>query len=523
MRRNIMKKYISALFILAWVFLAAAVFSQTADRLALVIGNSNYAQSGVLKNPVNDAADLASALKKLGFEVMQYSNITHVEMIQMVDRFGQRLAGKKVGLFYFAGHGAQAGGENYLFPVDADPSSEYELEYECVNAGRVIANMQSAGCSFNIVILDACRNNPFERSWNRGMKDKGLASINAPVGTLIAYATSPGNTAADNPAGRNGLYTSVLLGQLQTPGLKIEETFKLVRSEVQKKSNGQQIPWETTSLIGDFYFKPGEARVETNIESQTEVAKPLPSVTQISESMVYVEGGTFQMGGNQSEDEKPIHTVTVSRFYISKYEVTFNEYDAFCDATGRTKPQIFDQPKGKHPMLSLSWYDAVEYCNWRSQKEGLPPCYTISGNNVTCNFKAKGYRLPIEAEWEYAARGGKESRGYTYSGSNIAGDVGWYNGNSGNKPHPVGKNQANELGIHDMSGNVLEWCWDWYDENYYTSSPSIDPRGPTSGDQRVLRGGCWYFPDNLLRTAFRCRSSPDSGNYSGGFRLSRTY
>ena len=183
--------------------------------------------------------------------------------------------------------------------------------------------------------------------------------------------------------------------------------------------------------------------------------------------MVPVEGGTFSMGSNDGENnEQPVHNVTVGSFYMSKNEVTFEQYDEFCEATGRGKPDDEDWGIGTRPVINVTWYDAVEYCNWLSEKEGLTPVYRGSGDNISCNFDANGYRLPTEAEWEYAAKGGINKDSYTYSGSNTADDVGWYLDNSGRETHPVGGKSPNSLGLYDMSGNVYEWCWEWYGEDY---------------------------------------------------------
>jgi uncharacterized caspase-like protein len=159
-----------------------------------------------------------------------------------------------VALFFYAGHGVQAKGENYLIPIDANISSENDVEYNCVSANRVLAKMEDAGSTVNIVILDACRNNPFERSWTRSTKGRGLIAIDAPVGSLIAFATSPGNTASDG-TDRNGLYTSALLQYIKEPGISILEMFQMVRKTVRENSNGAQVPWESTSLEGNFYFR----------------------------------------------------------------------------------------------------------------------------------------------------------------------------------------------------------------------------------------------------------------------------
>jgi len=224
-------------------------------RVALVIGNSAYKVSQ-LKNPVNDARAVASALKGLGFDVMLMEDCGLEPMKEAVERFGDRLIKGGVGLFYYSGHGMQVRGENYLVPVDADIKGEAEVAYKTLNAGLVLAKMADARNRMNIVILDACRNNPFARGFRSA--NPGLASMNAPVGTIVAYSTAPGSVASDG-SGNNGLYTGELVREMKAPGVKIEDVFKHVRSGVKEKSDGEQIPWESSSLEGDFYFKGGEA------------------------------------------------------------------------------------------------------------------------------------------------------------------------------------------------------------------------------------------------------------------------
>lgn len=224
-------------------------------KLALIVGNSAYQNGSALKNPVNDARSMSSTLKQLGFEVMYYDNVTQKDMKKAIDAFGQKLKGYEVGLFYYAGHGIQYKGRNYMIPVEANLKTEQQVEYDCIAADRVLAYMEYAESKVNIIVLDACRNNPFERSWNRSANGSGLAFMNAPTGSMIAYATSPGTTASDG-TGSNGLYTSALLKHMNTPGITIEQMFKKVRGEVEEKSNGKQVPWESTSLKGEFYFSP---------------------------------------------------------------------------------------------------------------------------------------------------------------------------------------------------------------------------------------------------------------------------
>lgn len=223
-------------------------------RLALVIGNGIYQHGGILANPENDASDIAAKLTQLGFTVMLYQNLDQKGFKKAIDDFGAKLAGYDIGLFYYAGHGIQVKGSNYLIPVDANLSSENDVEYDCVDAGRLLAKMEDAGSTTNIIILDACRDNPFERSWRRSTHGQGLAFMTAPAGSLISYATSPGATASDG-SGRNGLFTSALLNYIDEPGLSVLEVFQKVRTFVRENSNGDQVPWESTSLEGNFYFK----------------------------------------------------------------------------------------------------------------------------------------------------------------------------------------------------------------------------------------------------------------------------
>jgi hypothetical protein len=240
---------------------AAPVISQPAPvklnrqeqkRLALVIGNGNYMNS-VLANPANDARSVKDVLLQFGFDVLEYEDLNQGRMKLAMDQFGEKLKQYDVGLFFYAGHGIQSKGYNYLIPVDADLKSEAQVEYDCVQADRILALMESSGTKINIIILDACRNNPFERSWTRASSGKGLAFMNAPKGSLIAYATAPGSTASDG-SGNNGLYTSAILESIRIPDINILQLFQNVRNIVSEKSGGQQVPWESTSLTGDFFF-----------------------------------------------------------------------------------------------------------------------------------------------------------------------------------------------------------------------------------------------------------------------------
>jgi hypothetical protein len=225
-------------------------------RVALVIGNGAYTKAKPLPNPTNDAADMATVLKEVGFEVLSGTDLNKRQMVNLIRDFGAKQAARGVGLFYYAGHGIQVGGENYLVPIDAEIPHEDEVAYAAVPLGLVLTKMTTAKNDLNIVILDACRNNPFARSW-RSDRDvatsDGLAKISPPTGTLVLYATEPGKVAADRN-GRNGLFTGSLLKQIKRPNLEYDQMVRALSSDVWEQSNRQQLPWKEGNSLKDFYF-----------------------------------------------------------------------------------------------------------------------------------------------------------------------------------------------------------------------------------------------------------------------------
>ena len=803
------KKSLLLLILVFWIAMTVATAQET-PRVALVIGNGDYQELGMLRNPPNDARDMATTLQGLGFTVELLIDADVVEMEEAVILFGQRLRASRdtTGFFFYAGHGVQHQGENYLIPTGASIGSEVFLRSRSVSAQAVLDTMQSAGNNLNVVVLDACRDNPF--GWSRSGQ-RGLSQVSSqPPGSIIAYATSSGDVSGDGD-GRNGVFTTELLRTLTVPGLDVSEIFRLNGQAVRNITNGKQIPAVYSQFFDTAVLLPGdtpagnllpstpfsttpsvtvsteekqaelfitsdptgavvtidgigkgntplfldnilvgsilviEARLgtksvreeyrvnETNLqeivlklkqdtgnlliltteqqaelfldgESQGEVGTgllrdiptgeyrvelkvpgrkaeqrvtvtvgetaritpvflgetyqvrfdanggtpsgqaqkdvtyeqpygALPEATRDGYSfagwwtgrngtgreiagatvvsvtadqrlyakwdantytvsfdrqggsggttsvkvtyaagmprianptktgwylfdgyytgtngtgtkyytasmasarswdltanttlyakwerisftlpMTYVEGGTFQMGSNDGEsDERPVHTVSVDSFSIGTYEVTQDIYEAVMGSN----PSYF---KGAElPVEQVSWYDAVEFCNALSRRDELEEVYTISGTDVSCDWSKRGYRLPTEAEWEYAVRGGNKSQGYTYAGSDTAGDVAWYGDNSGSKTHPVGQKQANELGLYDMSGNVWEWCWDR--SGSYSTSAATNPSGPSSGSYRVVRGGGWYYDATNVRTAYRDSYTPSRGSNLIGFRV----
>ncbi len=240
--------------------------------------------------------------------------------------------------------------------------------------------------------------------------------------------------------------------------------------------------------------------------------------------LVFVSGGTFTIGytGSNTGSSRervfrdfPPHQVTVRDFLVSKYEVTQDEFET---VMGRN-PSHFRG--AKRPVENVTWFEAVEYCNRLSEKEGLTSCYSIGEPDVSCDFSANGYRLLTEAEWEYAARGGHLSGvDYMYAGSNNADEVAWIDVNSGGATHDVGRKKPNELGLFDLSGNVSEWCWDWYAE--YTPEAREYPTGPVTGTHRVERGCNWRFPEDVCQNTRRHFVPPSESYQRLGFRVGRT-
>lgn len=272
------------------------------------------------------------------------------------------------------------------------------------------------------------------------------------------------------------------------------------------------------------------------------VAIPDEEISPLQD-MVQVTGGTFEMGNPAAMaegNEVPVHSVTISSFHIDKTEIT---YEKWTDVRNWALTHGYtDLPVGRngyngtanHPVTDVGWYAAIKWCNARSERDGLTPVYyTTFGRTTLCrrgppppfgldidsvNWTANGYRLPTEAEWEFAARGGTKSKGYTYSGSDRLDTVAWYAQNSGNNTHPVGTKQANELDIYDMSGNVWEWCWDWFED--YRPEALTDPKGESSGPNHVIRGGSFDIDSNYSRVAWRTVGEHPSDH--GGFRCVRS-
>ena len=509
-----LKSYTLCLFVfLCLIALGGEAIAE--QRLALVVGNAVYGFSP-LKNPVNDASDMAVSLQKLGFTVILKKNVNLKEMEESIQDFGNRLKRGGVGLFYFAGHGLQAGGVNYLVPIGARIDKESDIKYEAMDAGRILDEMANAANGLNIVILDACRDNPFARRFRSA--SRGLAIVSsAPVGTYISYSTGLGQVALDGE-GRNSPFAFALMQFMKEPGLTIEQVFKNVRHKLGQETGGKQVPWELSSLEGDFFFMPGNAAKTGFLRDITDnrdkgAIQTRPSAERSSSEQatfrdtvtgmefILVNGGCFQMGdsfGDGESKERPVHEVCVDDFYIGKYEVTQGQWHKVMGSN----PSHFKKCGVSCPVDSVSWKDAQSF---------------IAELSNTSHYK---YRMPTEAEWEYAARGvSKMEKWAGTSSENKLAEYAWYDENSNDRVQPVGQKKPNSLGLYDMSGNVWEWVQDRYGETYYENSPKNSPAGPDVGKTRVLRGGSWIDRAKDCRTSSRLTLSSGEMFKGVGLRL----
>jgi formylglycine-generating enzyme required for sulfatase activity len=499
--------------------------SQVQTRVALLIGNASYKESP-LKNPVNDVRAMAAALKKLGFTVIQRENLSQDQIGQTLREFRTALKPGSEAIFFYAGHGMQIKGVNYLPVVDARIESEEDVPNQSISLNQVMDILNESRTRLNLVFLDACRNNPFSRGFRSGAAG-GLARVEAASGTLISFATRPGSVAADGE-GEHGLYTEHLLTQMQVPDQPIEMVLKATASAVKRASQSKQEPWQEGNIDGDFYFvqnkiaTPPMAPVAViALPSAPATAQPTPEPYAVGSSfrdcndnscpeMVVIPSGSFMMGSNDGEDdEKPVHRVEISyRLAVGKYEVTFEEWDACSNAGGCShRPDDKGWGRGRRPVINVSWDDAQQYVRWLSQKTG------------------QQYRLLSESEWEYAARAGSTTK-YSF-GESEQGNYAWYDENSGGffsskQTHPVGEKRQNAFGLYDMHGNVWEWVQDRYRDNYNGAPGNGAAVEGNNSARCVLRGGSWYHHAFNLRAASRYGSPPSSRSKYDGFRLART-
>lgn len=544
------------------ILFSSAVFAQSKEnRVALVVGNSAY-KSAPLRNPTNDAKDMAVKLKGMGFTVIERNNLTVKQIGSTLREFRSKLTPGSVALVYYAGHGLQIKGENYFPTVDAEIAGEEDVSNQSLAMRQIMDVLEGAKTRLNLIFLDACRNNPYQRSF-RSSSD-GLSKINAPSGTLISFATRPGSVAADG-TGRNGLYTGALLEAMDSRGDQIEQVLKRVVTRVKAGSKNQQEPWMEGSIEGEFCFGnclatsaqtavsddralwdsvkdsrdvnevkayleqfprglfAGVARARVasleNAAFQVDMAKPPQSTTSSPRppssgfnagsvlkdceecpEMISIPAGIFDMGSNDYADSQPVHRVNVKGFFLGKTEVTQGQWKALMG----NNPSFFSRCGDSCPVDQVKFDDAQEFIKRLSLKTG------------------KQYRLPSEAEWEYSARAGSSNKWSFGDSENSIGDYAWYKRNSNSTTHQVAEKMSNAFGLFDMHGNVWEWTQDCWNGNY--SGAPTDGSAWNSGDcyRRVLRGGSFNNDIGRLRVSFRNADYVDSRYFSFGFRVARS-
>jgi formylglycine-generating enzyme required for sulfatase activity/uncharacterized caspase-like protein len=562
-------------------------------RAALVIGNAAYRQIKALENPVNDAKLMAKTLRGLGFDVIDRYDQTRAEMEADFALFKQRLRAGSTALFFYAGHGAQFGGKNFLIGVDM--SSRFEE----ANATQGMLDIGAAThavaekSSLTIIILDACRNPAAQLLENHPNVADGFTEFkNAPNGTFVAFSTSPGKTASDGTGYEDSFYTSALSSNLKMRPSRIEDVFMRTQIDVERNTKEEiekrpgnikevQVPWISSSLKMLFYFTPDQLAISPAPQLfpasplKSEVIKTgalksftysVPTVNErgtllssltgknnyfvesargVALEMVEIPGGRFMMGAQAAEvgkafaeatrdqenvdeetyetitTEMPQHAVNVKGFFMSKYEITQAQYYGVMGSL----PNIAPQFRGPNfPVVNVTWHEANEFCARLSLLAG------------------RAYRLPSEAEWEYAARANTTTP-FAF-GPTITPQLAVYNSAIpfGLAPRgPVRKamtavgeiGPANAFGLYDMHGNVWEWCADYWHSSYDgapTDGSAWDQQEMLTGDEaneaealpdqsRVARGGSWASAANRNRSASRFRFFPTYRTASLGFRV----
>ena len=539
-----------------------------AQKRALLIGNARYVHTAPLVNTIPDVRALESALEEVGFDsVTRLEDQSLREMVRAVGEFAGSLRAGDLAFFYYSGHGLRVTNEShqsesYLLPVDYERTVASEVPFTALPATRVQARLESTGARVRVIVLDACRNNPFGEGRSAA---EGLAAMEAKAeGTLIAYSAGAGQVASDNPGGGLGLYMTHLLPELREPTMDLWGAFKSTQARVWEASGKKQLPELYDSVVGgkvylrgvpggdvpglrlaqgkcegywgdvrgsedageyDWYLQQcgnAEHSVLARMRlarlrqppvgpagAQEEVGLPPPrpppppkDAPRAGEQreydgmeFVWVPAGDFRMGstsGEAADNESPVTEVRISEgYYLGKYEVTQGQWEEVMGST----PSEFQDCEAACPVENVSWRDAQTFIG-----------------NLNAGIGERWYRLPTEAEWEYAARAGAGLDRY-----GRVGGIAWYGGNSGGSPQPVGRKEPNAWGLHDMLGNVYEWVEDWYGE--YPGGSVTDPAGPSSGSNRVLRGGGWNYGARDCRSSVRYFDSP--GDRDLGFRLLR--
>jgi formylglycine-generating enzyme required for sulfatase activity len=523
-------------------------------RVAFLVGNANYQGESVLRNPINDVQLLARVFRDdLKFtEVIERRDLNRAQLYDLVQEIASRGRNADSVVVYFSGHGMRGLGGNFLIPIDARISSDEHLRRDAISATDLTDALQSTNARVALLVLDACRDNPYARRTKSA--SKGLARMNVSGGNLlVAYATRDGDVAKDGD-GANSPYAIALAQQLKLTNQSVLVQLDQVRRSVMQQTSNAQSPTregdlEAHVMLASVQVEPTPVRPVRDIDQEAydlarvsnsvggfeaylreypqgrfvtaaRVAlaalkpsepspRPSPAVSPLqsgssalSGEMVLLPSGVFTMGSGASEadrgnDEGPQRQVRVERFELGKYEVTQGQWLAVMGSN----PSHFKACGSDCPVEQVNWDEVQGFIKRLNERTGLV------------------YRLPSESEWEYGCRAGEQQR---YCGSNEVESVALYRQNSGIKTQRVGQKRANAWGIHDMSGNVWEWTQDCWNDSYANAPVTGAARTDGNCVRRVLRGGSWNVNARFVRAAYRSNNVPATRFNDIGFRLART-
>ena len=547
-----------------------------AARVALVMGNDNYTQVPKLQKAGNDATAMARELKAAGFTVQLHRDLNYRSMVRTVETFTAGIKGGDEVVVFFAGHGVQIKNGAYLLPVDIEATTETEVQQTSYELNMLTDKLSDAKAAFSLVMVDACRDNPLKAKGRSVGNTRGLSAVEPPKGQMVVYSASKGQQALDRLSEKdsnpNSVFTREFISRMKKPGVRIEDLVREVQDAVEALAGTvkhEQRPALYNEARGNFYFfgpttvqtapgKPDPVDSGAQIEQQAwtaaksgntaagysayleeypkgrfaaaarvaraavaaqaaPVAPPvtpsaapqsaLPVAGQIIKDcadcpeMVAIPAGSFDMGSTDHPDEQPVHRVNVSAFLLGRTEVTQRQWIAVMGSN----PSSFKNCGMDCPVENINWNDAQVFSKKLSQKTG------------------RTYRLPSEAEWEYAARAGNSGKWSFGNGESQLGDYAWFDRNSGATTHIVAQKRPNAFGLYDVHGNVWEWVLDVPHDNYY-GAPNDGSAWVNGGDQarRVLRGGAWKFNPWVLHSAIRFHYAPDFRSFIIGMLIART-
>jgi formylglycine-generating enzyme required for sulfatase activity len=562
------------LAVVAAVVMGGPGFSQEpGEKYALLVGVSTYARTSELRKlqyPERDMEDLAAVLRDAGYRPENVVLMTQTAgatpgntrflpiaaniRTELKALLRDRIKADSV-LVAFAGHGIQFRGSDaaYFCPADARPNDKNTL----ISLNEVYQTLAGCEAQLKLLMSDACRNDPVATVSRRATVDVASVtrpqSVKPPGGVAALFSCSEGELAFENDALKHGVFFHFIIQGLRGDAdfnddkeIALQElslfstrrVLDFVRAEYDGLRQMPVLKGEVGGLpvlasLDRARIKLPDRPAPPSTPSPGET-RPKTIINSIGMTLTLIPAGTFLMGSPEDDKdaddfEKSQHPVRITRpFYLGVHEVTQAQYQALMvknpsafSAIGSAKDKVAGQSTEQFPVEQVSWLDAVTYCNRLSEKERLKPFYEIDARSArVADWKGPGYRLPTEAEWEYACRAGRGTRFSFGDDPAGLGDHSWYSGNSDGQPHPVGQKRGNAFELFDMQGNVWEWCWDWHGA-YQGGPPVADPTGPTAGSSRVVRGGSWYFGAGICRAAYRRGIMPTNARLSMGLRLAR--